>query len=337
MIYARLPEQDGPHGIGELVKDYSINIAGKLKRNAWKVGVSILAGILTLTSGGAYAQSTHNIESIPRGKEIVLAEQVKSYEGRTVELETKIDNLNSALASTKPKICIYDGDGVWKEGVDALQDAFRKKGLSSLITNAGTLNRPDINNLCDLVTIPGGWSVDYYSDINLKNIVGYVKNGGSYLGICAGTYFVSRTVVWNGESWTKSSDESFPVEAIGPIESIASWPNSAIAEVTILDNGKKNTQRILYWGGPYFKTDEEQLVEKISSYKVNGESAIIGFPFGAGYVILTGVHPEIIVNYTDFVKLSDVERDFAFDDFSDIKLFWNLVDRLLQQEALSKK
>ncbi|CAG8737435.1 4510_t:CDS:2, partial [Acaulospora colombiana] len=51
---------------------------------------------------------------------------------------------------------------------------------------------------CALLVIPGGRDLPYLSALDkaIPRILDYVRQGGSYLGICAGAYFASARVEW---------------------------------------------------------------------------------------------------------------------------------------------
>ena len=55
---------------------------------------------------------------------------------------------------------------------------------------------------CALLVIPGGRDLPYVDELSLKSrvtirIKEYVKEGGKYLGICAGAYFASEQVIFD--------------------------------------------------------------------------------------------------------------------------------------------
>ena len=185
------------------------------------------------------------------------------------------------------RVALFTGQGVWDDGKVALIQMFRFYNFSEDTVDASFINSSPLNAY-DVLVIPGGWAVNYRRNINsagISHIRSFVQNGGVYVGICAGAYFASRTVVWEGRSY------SYPLSlyggaAIGPIDSIAPWPNYNMASINLQDS----TEWVLYYGGPYFSGGN---FDTIAIYNVNNEPAIIELNYGDGKVILSGVHPEI--------------------------------------------
>ncbi len=208
------------------------------------------------------------------------------------------------------KIFLYTGEGAWQDGITALISFANHYNLE--IDTGGSIKINDINyiNKYKIIIVPGGYAETFDTYINRKILVKYVKNGGAYFGICAGSYFVSKYTLWNDTLYIRDNF-LFNGYAIGPINSIAPWPTFALSKITTPD-----TLHILYYGGPYFKKDLQEF-DSIANYSKISKSAIITFTLDSGKVLLCGVHPEIEENSdrdnTNFAQgLNDPETDWPF-------------------------
>ncbi len=170
----------------------------------------------------------------------------------------------------------------------------------------------------------GGWAGGYNELINrfgYRNIRKFVRNGGGYFGICAGSYFASDIVMWKQDSETPVEIYNFeyPLNlfrgvARGAIFGIKEWTSPTGCSSGITHGAKMTTVniinsilpdisselKILYYGGPIFIPfiKEKNKVTVVATYKVpgtpaDGKPAMILFTYGRGKVFLTGPHPEI--------------------------------------------
>lgn len=177
-----------------------------------------------------------------------------------------------------------------------------------------------------LLIMPGGADVPYTKKLNGKgnqNIRSYVKNGGSYLGICAGSYYGSSYVEFDkgGEFEVLGKRELafFPDSAIGPILAKYDYrSNSGCRATNIrleLEQTKEST--IYYNGGGYFKNAASYSDVNIIGYYKNSLPAIVHIPFGKGNVILSGVHfeynPSLLDTQDPYIKkiCPDLKRSDA--------------------------
>ncbi len=133
-------------------------------------------------------------------------------------------------------------------------------------------------------------------------IYDYVKNGGSYLGICAGAYFGSSYVEFDKnqklEVLGNRELSFFKGKAIGP----AFGPNTfkyksqfGAREAKISFQPLKKCFRVCHNGGCYFEEDKlNNDIEVIARYEEieNKPAAIIKCKIGKGIAILSGVHFE---------------------------------------------
>ncbi len=225
------------------------------------------------------------------------------------------------------RVLIYSGPGSWEDGVYALMNFFKEYDIPVDTGSQYLFNSPDSLKKYSLIVIPGGWAEDYENYIDRECIVNYVNDGGGYLGICAGSYFMTRNVSWNDTIYIKDGEVLFEGWAVGPISEIASWPLYTMTEIETTHGENK----ILYYGGPYYASE---YIESVSGvYHINGKPAVIRFRKGKGKVVFCGVHPEIEEDSdrdgTDFAE------DFD-DDGSDWEYLYHEVEYLLYSQSVEE-
>jgi glutamine amidotransferase-like uncharacterized protein len=159
--------------------------------------------------------------------------------------------------------------------------------------NAGELTEADV------FWLPGGWSGDYEERITsqgMECIRQFVRTGGRFVGTCAGAFFASTFIVWEGEKFDYPTG-LFAGQTVGPIAEIAPWPQCAMTGIDLETQHPINAtlttpRQQLYYGGPAFVPNGTQAVDVVATYVKNGEPAAISFQYGQGYVFLTGLHFE---------------------------------------------
>jgi len=208
-------------------------------------------------------------------------------------------------SSDKKDIGIYAGPGAYQLGVTYLTQFAQSRGFTYKLLYEDDILNDELENV-KLLIIPGGWAgeVDQWgrkgygsmSSEAIDKIREFVKDGGSYYGICAGAYFASVNVIWEGGLFHNEL-ALFNGTSIGPIEEIAPWPGTNWTNVLIESSLgiNKTTVKAFYWGGSYFESDVINFTT-LEKYEINNKPATILFNYGKGKVILTGLHHEW-VNY----------------------------------------
>ena len=132
------------------------------------------------------------------------------------------------------------------------------------------------------VVFPGGWAPSMSAALapgGLAALRRFVKGGGQYAGICAGAYLACAEVEWEGVAYPYGL-RLVEGRAIGPLNAIAPWPQSAAVR---LDLGPA-----LYAGGSRFDVAGARVLARYPDRGV----AMITARFGKGRVVLTGAHVE---------------------------------------------
>lgn len=233
----------------------------------------------------------------------------------------------------------YEDDGVWEEEVVALEHMFRAFGwtfrpVSHQDINSGALGAEKKRRFRALVA-PGGWSWWREAAVTPegdRNIRSFLKNGGHYVGFCAGAYAAAKRIVWAQEASSPEKNSRpadyngifsyelaiYPGDARGPLGWMP-WRNGTNVNFDRAEINLKNPTmaaiglpaevRFLYGGGPFFP-DAEKIpgVEIWARAKttVKGQSretgaqqpTIIRYPVGDGSVTLFSYHPDVLIKHS---------------------------------------
>ena len=160
-------------------------------------------------------------------------------------------------------------------------------------------------DFCELLVIPGGRDLPYCELLGNQSdkILGYMYNGGKYLGVCAGSYFASSFVEFELDTpyqvIGKRPLRFFNGTAKGTIYPKFQYHSESGAHVVPL-SGKLNTS-CYYNGGPMFIPNDDKYAP-IMRY-ANGELAILKTKVGNGTAVLSGVHLEYDSHEKDHLNL----------------------------------
>ncbi|KAK3503780.1 biotin-protein ligase [Neurospora crassa] len=219
-------------------------------------------------------------------------------------------------------VLIYAGAGVTPECLRQCTESLKRlvgsRYAVSHIT-ASTLKTEPWQSTCALLVFPGGADLPFCRDLNgpgNRVIADYVRNGGAYLGFCAGGYYGS------GQCWFQLDDPSQDVK--GPRE-LAFFPGTCggpafkgfqyhcemgakAAKLSVRKEAFTGGQappdvfRSYYNGGGVFlnaEAMESDGVEILAEYADHidfpsgkTQAAVVFCKVGQGKAILTGPHPE---------------------------------------------
>jgi len=149
-----------------------------------------------------------------------------------------------------------------------------------------------------VVILPGGYSYGYKTGLGTTggtNIKDFATSGGGVMGVCAGSYYLSDDIVWEGKTYDYL--DFFLGVDTGPLDGLG-YPSYTLTTTHINDSviGITNTdQKQMYYGGGY-KTDlaasNATMVASYTDSGYEGQANAIRFMYGSGYVLLVGTHPE---------------------------------------------
>ena len=251
-------------------------------------------------------------------------------------------------------IYLYCGPGVDPYSLHQLRDtlilAAPEYALECI--NSKTLFSKDWESDAALFVMPGG-ADRYYAQIldgeGNRRIRAFVEQGGSYLGICAGSYYAGASIEFAKGDPTEVIEERelalFPGLVRGPNLAPFSYGDNTGVRAAKLRKHEQPQEdapvSITYNGGGYF-VDADQMphIRILYSYEdqpfntecchnPKGEAAIIECAAGEGTAILSAVHPE----YAPCdLPLDDsqapLKSELCAHDEERLKLFNELLKRL---------
>ena len=195
------------------------------------------------------------------------------------------------------RVAIYSDRGVWHSGLVSLETYLKSKGVNFSLINSTQIKSGSLKGF-DVLIVPGGWSYDYWLSLGPQGneiIKNFVKDGGVYIGVCAGAYYASKVIVWEASMYHYSLGIA-DVMAIGPKAGYP-WPTMAHIYVVPTSFGLKiglnNTKyEVTYYGGPEFSLLSKNITV-LALYDDDKRPAIVMGHYGRGLVVLTGVHLEL--------------------------------------------
>jgi|GEM_PF-460546 len=228
-----------------------------------------------------------------------------------------VNGMKSIIAppeQTRPlKVGIYSGPGAPKSSVDAVIQVLKPFSEVTAVTltgaEVGTLNL----SAYDVLVFPGGTGGGQSKGIGeagLKNVREYVRNGGGYVGICAGAYLACSNFSWG-----------LGILNAGTVSS--KWQRGqAILELETTSDAKpvlgevKDVFKVRYNNGPILKPWTRTDIPAYTTLAVfrtevakNGspEGVQVNSPshaiasFGKGRVFVSSPHPEGTPGLENFI------------------------------------
>lgn len=199
-------------------------------------------------------------------------------------------------------VYLYGDQGVSAHLVSELVRFFENEEVAARVALACDLQKTDWINEVKLLIVPGGRSLPFYDSLGTignQHIIDYVKQGGCYLGLCAGAYYACRDTIFakglSHEIRLSGPLNFFDGAAIGPVflaDQFAYQSEQGASIVPVVTNDQQ-IHELYFNGGCYFKVKHPDTHTKIlARYQANDLPAIIECSVGFGKVILSGVHPE---------------------------------------------
>jgi len=186
------------------------------------------------------------------------------------------------------KVSIYTGKGA--SLAKDVMTALRKLNIPFQKVNEKDIFQDKLGNF-SIFIVPGGWPEKYVYSLITKGydkIRKFVKNGGKYIGICAGAYLASK-------KFRTDNGIFIGLELINPTAEmeIKKVLPGRMREIKLskhmLSNGCPHKMKIWYMNGPVFKANKK--IRVIAKYE-NNNTAIVSSKHGKGDVILFSPHPE---------------------------------------------
>ena len=201
---------------------------------------------------------------------------------------------------------VFSGDGTWSSEVASIESLLTANGMTYTDTTSAQLDAMSVADLASfgMLVFPGGEgsteaeSVSAQTHANLREAVQVM--GVSYLGFCAGSFVAVAPAPAAG------ADVSYGFGVVnGPI--LNEWtptdnPN-ADYEMTADTFPDGSTVDILWYGGPI--TPDTGVIAKYPT----GDPAISEMWSGAGFVVLSGIHPTASLAMLDALGVTPATPD----------------------------
>ncbi len=195
------------------------------------------------------------------------------------------------------RVGIYNGRGSWDVSISAYENFFNHYDIDYSSFDEADANSPDLGQHFDVILFPGGFAAEYKHYIaDHDNILNFVEEGGLFIGSCAGAYYASDILRWQG------SDYQYPLglfagSGIGPLSGLIAWGEVATFNLEPQHPANINFGQSLdfyYFDGPYFEAyDGYDSYQVLATYGINDKAAVIAGRYGEGKYFLLGPHPEI--------------------------------------------
>ena len=226
-------------------------------------------------------------------------------------------------------IYLYCDDGADDFCIDSAERYFNDDVVMRV--TAHHLIEHGISDNIDMLIMPGGADKPYAHQLNGRgnyNIQQYVRQGGTYLGLCAGAYYGCSSIEFQKSSPHAICENRelafFKGTGIGCLTDIAPLYDKSLHCATIarLTTAEGKTAQAVYWGGCAFPQATEEDYTIIARYDdiADNPPAVISCPYGEGRAILSGVHLEM--------TLSSFEDLYVLNNPKEAKALKSLKDRL---------
>lgn len=207
------------------------------------------------------------------------------------------------------KILIYNDEGVHQVGVKLLLRALQQEAVDSFydirLVKRSDLYATDWIEETKAIIFPGGRDIPYHEALQgtgNRNIATFVRQGGSFLGICAGGYYGSKVIEFEKggplEVTAHRELQFFPGIARGPAYGFGKfcYTTQEGAQIAQLQLSTSQSPSASYFNGgcTFVDASRHDNVSVLAHYTDIKEkpAAIVSCSVEKGRAILCGVHPE---------------------------------------------
>ncbi|MFW9770179.1 MAG: BPL-N domain-containing protein [Candidatus Thorarchaeota archaeon] len=198
-------------------------------------------------------------------------------------MSTETPSTPSDLSDTK--VAIYGGVGVLSSSRDALENMFLWMNASVDIVYAFEIINDTLDSY-DIVVFPGGSAASYSLGLGTEGldiVREFVRNGGSYFGICGGSLFATNAVLGLFDG---SYSNSINGTDIYLTEMLVNQ-NSTGPDLST----EPESYWTMYWASAYFYGDMSNVIP-ICTYPSNDRPGMIALTYDEGTAFLSSPHPE---------------------------------------------
>ena len=204
--------------------------------------------------------------------------------------------------SRVPPVLLFNGTGTSPNDVAAIETLLEKNRISYSTANSAQLDESVARlRTYQLLIVPGGDFTRIGNSLRKNTTVKLrdgVQHGVNYLGICGGAFFAGRSP-YNGLNLTSGVQFGFYSAEARGVRKMA-VPISGAGTQT-LDQYWEDGPQLTGWGAVVGKYPD-------------GTPAVVQGQYGAGWIILTGIHPEAPKSWRDgmdFTTPASADHDYA--------------------------
>ena len=196
---------------------------------------------------------------------------------------SQLPKLSDQESTKMPQGAIYSGKGAIFFG--DLAFILELLDISYEALDEGEIQKGELNKF-KLLMVPGGYTQEYMpalGEIGKEAIRNFVREGGAYIGICAGAYIAARKVEVPGKPGGLGLIEVQNIRKAGV------GMRKIYLEKHPITEGLGEELEIYYHNGPEIVAGSG--VSGVAYYQ-NGRLAIVSSFFGKGKVVIFSPHPE---------------------------------------------
>ncbi|NLR74561.1 BPL-N domain-containing protein [Leeia aquatica] len=219
--------------------------------------------------------------------------------------------LTTLLATTpvmSQTIAIFNGAGTCDGCAEAVGERYLDRNDKVIYVNERTLG-PDVLGLADVYVQPGG-SDDIDETLRalkpeqVQAIRDFVKNGGHYLGICAGAYLAAQY------SDKANNHKAYGLVALDELSSEVPYAKPSLLKM----KWGAQTRMVYNQSGPHMGKRAPVGSSVLATYADSGRIAALLSHYGKGKVLLIGPHLEADQSWYEDAKL-DTRHGYNLDLF----------------------
>ena len=131
-----------------------------------------------------------------------------------------------------------------------------------------------------VAVFPGGYAYGYKTGLagHESKIRSFINSGGSYYGVCAGSFYAASSGVWEKKTYSYPL-QLFNSSDVGPINDIIAWPGYTPSPINYsgdVEIGNFGTVPVMYDGGGYhhIPTEIQQGAKAYTAGVFAGSSAL---------------------------------------------------------------
>jgi glutamine amidotransferase-like uncharacterized protein len=222
------------------------------------------------------------------------------------------ETLQSSSDLSGVNVAVFTDDDALACSTLALRNMFQWMNATADLVDADQILNGSLDSY-DIAAFPGGSALAYSYSLGpegLDIVRDFVRDGGSFFGICGGSLFGTNAVLglFNG-SYSSSVNGTMMYIMEMNVNRNSTGPDLS---------AEPETYHTMYWGSAYFYSDDMSNVIPILTYPATGRPGMIALTYGDGTVFLSSPHPE-------YEEGDGRDGISLYDNFDDPDSEWGLL------------